>query len=506
MPDLPPDELRRLVRKAAEWSADYLEGVERHSVLARAEPGSVGSLIPRSPPEVGEPLDDALADFDEWIVPALTHWAHPGFFGYFPAGGSGAGVVGEMLASALNANAMVWHSSPACTELELAVTDWLRQLLGLGDGMGIINDTASSSTLYALTAARDRAYPEAAARGLFAEPEGRVYTSAEAHSSVEKATRTVGLGVPRKIPADVNFRMRVDHLRDAIDRDVERGVRPVAVVVTLGTTSTAALDPVREIAEVVAETGAWLHVDAAYGGVAAIMPELRPLFAGWERADSVVVNPHKWLFTPLDCSVLFFRSPADIRRAFSIRPEVLRAPRGGRPASAEVGVGRTAGRDQRPGDADDGQATDLMDYGISLGRRFRSLKLWFVLRHFGREGLVETLRSHVAMCRELECWIDQEPGWERLAQSPLATTAFRWVGDGEAKGREAIDDANFAILEHVNRSGKAFITHTAVHGRIALRAAVGNVRTKSSHVEELWRLLRQGADSVDAAQVMSRSR
>ena len=513
--DLPPDELRRLVRRAAEWSADYLQGVEQRSVLPKAEPGSVRRMIPRNPPDVGESLDTALADFEEWIVPGITHWAHPGFFGYFPSGGSGAGVIGEILASALNANAMVWRSSPAGTELELAVTDWLRQLLGLSAGIGIINDTASSSTMYALTAARDRAYPDVSALGLFGECRGRVYTSVEAHSSVDKAARTVGLGAAEKIAVDGDLRMRVDLLREAIARDVSRGVRPVAVVVTLGTTSTASLDPVREAAAVAAEAGAWLHVDAAYGGVAAIVPELRPLFRGWELADSVVVNPHKWLFTPLDCSVLFCRRPADLRRAFSIRPEVLTAPRGKRRVGGIAGAGpqvRENNAVDGPGGADrslaqdtgsvpdvgEGPPTDLMDYGISLGRRFRSLKLWLVLRYFGREGLVEVLRSHVAMCRDLEAWIDAEPGWERFSRSPLATTVFRWVGDG-THGGEAVNEANFHVLEYVNDSGRAFITHTVIDGRVALRVAVGNVRTTKAHVEDLWRLLREGADSLGTA-------
>lgn len=463
-----------MARRVADWNADYLERVEEFPVLSGVSPGSVLAKLPDFPPEIGRELDELLQEFERVIVPALTHWAHPGFFGYFPAAGSAAGALGEMIAAVLNSNAMVWRSSPAGTELELVATGWLGRLLGLTEGIGVINDTASSSTMYALAAARARAYPEAEEAGLFGARPGRVYASEEAHSSVEKAARVAGLGKPVRIATRSDLGMSTDALHHAMDRDLACGTKPLAVVATLGTTSTAAMDPIGEIAEIAEEHGAWLHVDAAYGGVAAMLPELHSYFRGWERADSVVVNPHKWLFTPMDCSVLFCRRPVELARAFSIRPEYLNAPEPER----RGGVRERA--------AADGPA-DLMDYGLSLGRRFRALKLWLVLNSFGRAGLVAALRSHIAMCRRLEDWIDAEADWERVASSPLATTAFRWRGG---------DRDNLRILAHVNGSGRAFVIHTLVGGRVALRAAVGNVRTRPEHVEELWRLLKEGAELV----------
>ena len=461
MTDLPLSEFRRQARRVAEWNADFLERVESLPVRARSEPGTVLAALAPEAPEEGRGFDDLMREFDELIVPALTHWAHPSFFGYFPAGGSGPGALGEMLAAVLNTNAMVWQASPAGTELELAVTGWLGRLLGLPHEVGVINDTASSSTMYALAAARARVYPDAEERGLFGAPRGRVYASEEAHSSVEKAARAVGLGKPRPVRTRANLSMCPVALAEAMRKDAERGDRAVAVVATLGTTSTAAIDPIAGIARAARGFGAWVHADAAYGGVAAMVPAVRRRFAGWEDVDSVVVNPHKWLFTPIDCSVLFCRNPDDLRRAFSVRPEYLE--------------GRRAAQG------------DLTDYGLALGRRFRSLKLWLTLSCFGRSGLVERLAGHMEWCRSLEGWIDAEEGWERVASSPLATTVFRRRGD---------DAGNFAILEYVNDSGRAFITHTRVGGRVALRVAIGNIRTERRHVEELWELLREAAREV----------
>ena len=334
--DLPPEEFRGLVHQVADWMADYLEGVGDLPVFPDVQPGDVRAALPAEPPEVGEPLEEALSDFREIVVPGLTHWNHPGFFGYYAITGSAPGILGEMLAAALNVNAMVWRSSPAATELEDVTTDWLRQLLGLPAGFeGVINDTASSSSLYALAAARDMAYPDAHRRGLFGLPAGRVYASDQTHSSIEKAVLTLGFGREgyRAIASDSEFRMKPDALRDAIEQDLAAGIRPVAVVATLGTTSSSSIDPVSEIAAVAREFELWLHVDAAYAGPAAIVPELRPLLAGWELADSIVVNPHKWLFTPVDCSVLYCRRSERLVRAFSIVPEYLTPPAG--PADVE---------------------------------------------------------------------------------------------------------------------------------------------------------------------------
>lgn len=425
--------------------------------------------LPNEGPERPESLDDALSDFREIVLPGITHWNHPGFFGYFSISGSGPGILGEMIAAALNVNAMVWRSSPAATELEEVVADWLRRWLGLPPTFdGVINDTASSSTLHALAAAREVAYPEVRAGGLFGAPHGRIYASEQAHSSVEKAVVTLGFGREgfRTVPTDGAHRMDADALRDAVRRDRDSGIRPVAVIATLGTTSTSSIDPVARIADVAEEFGLWLHVDAAYGGPAAMVPELRPLFDGWERADSVVVNPHKWLFTPVDCSLLYCRRPDDLVRAFSIVPEYLRS-----------------------GNVD--EVRNLMDYGVALGRRFRSLKLWLVMRAFGREGIVARLREHVALARGFAERVDAAEGWALVAPVPLATVAFRRVAPG--LDPSAVDAFNHRILDRVNATGEVFLTHTAVDGRVALRLSVGNIRTRAEHVDRAWALLEEAA-------------
>jgi aromatic-L-amino-acid decarboxylase len=473
--DLPPEAMRELGRQVADWIADYLATVQDLPVLPAVEPGDVRDRLPSSAPEAGEPMESALRDFREIVLPGITHWNHPAFFGYFSITGSGPGILGEMLAAALNVNAMVWRSSPAATELEEVVADWLRQWLGLPPEFdGVINDTASSSTLHALAAAREVAYPDARVRGLFGLPRGRIYASEQAHSSVEKGVVTLGFGKEGflAIPSDVDFRMDADALRAAVVRDVEAGIRPVAVVATLGTTSTSSIDPVARIADVAEEFGLWLHVDAAYGGPAAIVPELRPLFEGWQRADSIVVNPHKWLFTPVDCSLLYCRRPDDLVRAFSVVPEYLR--------SKNVD-----------------QVRNLMDYGVALGRRFRSLKLWFVMRYFGREGVIGRLREHVALARAFERMVDEAEGWERIAPVPLSTVAFRRV-DRSLSAAEN-DALNHRILDRVNRTGEAFLTHTALRGRVALRLSIGNLRTRAEHVERTWSLLLDAAASEATA-------
>ena len=414
-------------------------------------------------------MESILADFRDIVVPGLNHWNHPAFFGYISITASGPGILGEMLAAALNVNAMVWRSSPAATELEEVATDWLRRLLGLPEGFeGVINDTASSSTLYALAAARRAAYPEAHERGLFGLPPGRVYASDQAHSSIEKAVLTLGLGRSgyRAVSSDDVFRLDPAALEQAMDEDRAAGIRPVAVVATLGTTSTASLDPVAEIGAIARRHGAWLHVDAAYGGPVAIVPEMAHHFSGWEEADSVVVNPHKWLFTPIDCSVLYCRRPRELIRAFSIVPEYLSSP-------------------------ETGSARNLMDYGVSLGRRFRSLKLWFVLRYFGRRGIVAALRRHLELTRDFARWVEAEPDWDVLAPAHLGTVAFRYAPGWEDAAAE--DAANRRILDRVNASGDAFLTHTSLHERTVLRVSIGNLKTRPEDVEGVWRLLREAA-------------
>jgi aromatic-L-amino-acid decarboxylase len=423
----------------AEWVARYLEGVRERPVLAQVEPGEIRAALPAAPPETAEPFAAVLRDLDEVLLPGVTHWNHPRFFAYFAVSGTEPGILAEFLTAALNVNAMLWRTSPAATELEELAVDWVRQLLGLPEGLhGHIEDTASTSTLAALTAARHL------------RPQGTVLCSEHAHSSMDKAARL--LGVPlRKVVADAEYRMRPDALAEALGE-----VEAAAVVATVGTTSTSSVDPVPEIAALSAEAGAWLHVDAAYAGSAMVCEENRWAFAGVERADSLVVNPHKWLLTPIDCSLLYTKRPDVLREAFSIAPVYLR--------SSEEGV------------------TNLTDYGPALGRRFRSLKLWAVIRCYGREGLQGVIREHQRLARLFASWVEAAPGWEIVAPVPFSLVCFR---------REGSDEENAALLDRVNATGEAYLSHTVLDGRYVLRLAVGHHRTTEGDVRRAWELLQE---------------
>jgi len=467
--DMPFAEFERWGREVVDWVATYLDEVGEYPVLARVEPGEIRASLPERAPEAPQSMEAILEDFRTLLLPGITHWNHPSFHGYFAVTGSGPGVLAELLAAALNVNAMVWRSSPAGTELEEHVLDWIRNLLGLEAGFsGVIQDTASTSSFVALAAARQRAYPEVRDDGLFGLQRGRIYASVEAHSSIEKAVLALGFGHRgfRTIEVDDEFRMRPDALRRAIEEDLSEGVRPVAVVATVGTTSTSSPDPVEAIAEIAREYGLWLHVDAAYAGAAAMVPEFRRYFQGWDRADTIVFNPHKWLFTPVDCSVLYMRSPDMVRAAFSLVPEYLRTSEGN-------------------------STTNLMDYGLALGRRFRALKLWFVLRYFGAEGIRARIREHVVMARELAGRIETEPEWDLAAPVPFSTVVFRYSPEG-IDGEEQ-DRRNLAVMDAVNRSGEAFLSHTRLNGRIALRLSIGNLRTRPEHLARTWELLKAEA-------------
>jgi aromatic-L-amino-acid/L-tryptophan decarboxylase len=472
--DMDPEEFRRHGYAAIDRIAEYLANPGRWPVLPDVAPGDLRRKLPPSAPETGEPMEALLRDFDELVLPHTTHWNHPGFLAYFAITGSGPGILGELLAAAVNNNAMLWRTGPASTELEETTVDWLRQLLGLPEGLdGVINDTASSSTLYALAAARemqsDLKIRELGLAGRAELPALRVYCSREAHSSVDKAVLTLGLGLTgiRHIPVDGSHAMDVSALEAAIAEDRAAGVRPLAVVATVGTTSTTSVDPVAAVADVCEREGIWLHVDASYAGAAAILPEMRWVLAGCERADSVVVNPHKWLLVPVDCSVLYTRRPDLLKQAFSLVPEYLTT-------------------------TDPTETRNLMDYGVSLGRRFRSLKLWFVLRWFGAEGLRAVLRGHLELARKFAQWVDDDPSWERLAEAPFSVVLFRYRPPGAA-GEEALERMNSAILQQVNESGRVFLSHTKVDGRYALRLAIGNARTGESDVKEAWHLARDAA-------------
>jgi aromatic-L-amino-acid decarboxylase len=476
--DLPTAELLAHGQTALEWIARYLDHPERVSVLSRAVPGEIRELLPASPPDHGEPLGDILRDFESQIVPGITHWNHPGFFGYFATSSSVPGIIGELLISALDVKAMLWRTSPAATELEQVTTDWLRQMLGLRGGwFGFLNDTASISSMLALAAARE-AKPELdiRARGMAGRndlPCLRVYASSHAHSSIDKAALALGLGLDNvvHIEVDADFRMRADALAAAIADDNARGFLPLACVATVGTTSTTSIDPVPEIAAICRRESIWLHVDGAYGGVAAVVPEMRDILAGVEHADSLVVNPHKWLFTPFDCSAFFTTKPDVLERAFSLVHEYLVTP-------------------ERE------SVVDFMNYGVQLGRRFRALKLWMVIRGFGTAGLAARIRAHCALAREFADWVRSDSEWEVLAPVPFSLVCFRYAPAGVHE--EVLNDWNARILARVNAGGEVFLSHTKLDGRYVLRLAVGNIRTEEKHVRRAWELLRDAAPAIAA--------
>ncbi len=468
--DLPRDELLAHGRAVLDWIADYLDTPERYPVVPRVRPGEIRARLPASPPVSGEPLGEILSDFEATIVPGITHWNHPSFFAYFATSAAVPGIVAEMLTATLDVKAMLWKTSPAATELEQVVTDWLRQMLGMSDGwFGLTTDTASMSTMLALAAARE-AKPELAIRergmaGRSDLPVLRVYASEQAHSSIDKAVIALGLGLENlvHVPSDDAFRMRADALASAIASDRARGFLPLACVATIGTTSTASIDPLPDIAEICRRERTWLHVDGAYGGVLAIAPEFRRVLHGVEGADSLVVNPHKWLFTPFDCSVLFLKRPEVLRGAFSLVPEYL------------------VTREQE-------NVVNYMDYGVQLGRRFRALKLWMIIRAFGVDGLVSRLRAHCALAKTLAAWVRETPGWEVVAPVDFSLVCFRFAPEGTSEAQR--DEINEAIMHAVNASGEAYLSHTRLNDRLVLRFAIGNIRTHQEHVRKAWEKLK----------------
>jgi len=464
------EDFRRFGHELIDWIADYFENIDQRPVLPAMEPGDLKAQLPSAPPAHGEPMEQIIADVDRLIAPALTHWSHPSFFAYFATSTSGPGIFGELLSAAFDNKSMLWRTSPASTELEEVVLDWLRQMMGLDPGMiGIIYDTASVSSMHAIAAAREGVEQRIREEGMSGRPDLpllRVYVSEQAHSSIEKAVITLGLGQRglRKIPTDSEFRMDVDALADAINEDKRNGYLPFCIVATVGTTSTSSIDPVPKIIPIGEEHAMWLHVDAAYAGSAAVVPEFRHILAGCERADSIVMNPHKWLFTPFDLSVLYCRHMDLLKRAFSLVPEYLRTPEQEKVRSGS-------------------------DYGIQLGRRFRALKLWMVMRYFGHEGLAARIREHCRMARLFASWVDESPDWELLAPVPLALVCFR--AKPEDVPVEKLDALNEAIMHRVNASGRALLSHTRLNDKLTLRLSVGNIRTTEQHVRQVWQLLNE---------------
>ncbi|MGH7738078.1 MAG: pyridoxal phosphate-dependent decarboxylase family protein [Candidatus Tyrphobacter sp.] len=445
------------------WIEAYYENPQRYPVLPRVAPGEIEAALPARAPEEPESFERIFADFERIVVPGITHWNHPRFFGYFATSAEPSAVLADALAAALDVKAMLWRTSPSASELESVVMRWLAGLLNLPQTWtGIIYDTASIGSFTALAAAREALGLGIRERGASGRdlPVLRIYATAQTHSHVEKAAIALGVGLENvvKVPCADDFAMRPDALHRAIDEDRECGMRPLAIVATIGTTSTTSVDPIPAIAEIATRHKVWLHVDAAYAGVAAMLAEYAEVFEGIERADSFVVNPHKWLFVPMDCSVLYVRDESLLRRAFSLVPEYLSTP--------EAGV------------------RNYMDYGLQLGRRFRALKLWFVLRHLGAKAIRERLRSHIALANEFASWVKAEPGWEVLAPHPFSVVCFRFKPQGASE--EEAERRNARILDAVNASGDLFISHTKLDGRYALRLAIGNLRTTRDDVEAAW--------------------
>jgi aromatic-L-amino-acid/L-tryptophan decarboxylase len=457
------EDFRRAGHQTVDWIAEYLANVAEMPVLAQTKPGDLLDALPKSAPEKGETFDAILRDFDRLVMPAVTQWNHPRFFAYFACTGSTPAILGEMLAAALNTNGLHWKTSPAVAELEQRALDWLRQWIGVPEGwFGIVYDTASTSSMHAVVCARELADPEARTAG--SRNDLVLYTSDQSHMSIEKGAIAVGVGQKniRKVPSDSEFRMRADALAKMVEEDKRAGKRPFCVVATVGTTSTTSIDPVPQIADVAEKHGLWLHVDAAYAGAAAILPEQRHIMAGVERAHSLVFNAHKWLFTPIDLSAFYTRRPDILRRAFSLTPDYLKTQ-------------------------DDPRAHNLMDYGVPLGHRFRALKLWFVMRYFGRERIEAILRSHIRWAQDFAALVDAHPKFERVAPVPLSVVCFRYQGS---------DDENRAILERVNASDRMFIASTVLNGKLTLRLAIGQLETNWRDVQEAWELLQKAAENI----------
>ncbi|MGB2752049.1 MAG: pyridoxal-dependent decarboxylase [Pyrinomonadaceae bacterium] len=464
--DMPSDDFRKFGYQIIDQLADYFDEMEKYPVLSQVEPDWLKNNLPASAPETGEDFGDILGDVDKLIMPAVTHWNHPNFHGLFSTSTSSVGVFGEMFAAAFDMKAMLWRTSPASTELEDVVLDWLRQMMDLPEHFeGIIYDTASVSTMHAIACAREKANLRIRDEGMSGRddvPLMRVYCSEHVHSSIDKGVITLGLGLRslRKIECNDRFEMIPEKLAEAIDEDIEAGYLPICVIPTVGTTSTSSVDPVDAVADICEKYGIWLHVDTAYAGSTATVPEYRKYFKGWERADSIVVNPHKWLFTPFDLSVLYCKDLSVLKEAFSLVAEYLKT-------------------------TDEQTVKNGMDYGIQLGRRFRALKLWFVIRYFGREGLIERLREHCRLARLFASWVEESDDWEIMAPVPFALVCFRACPTG-------VDDLNALngkIMNKINTSGEAYLSHTKLNGKYTIRLSVGSIRVEERHLRKVWNLL-----------------
>ncbi len=466
--DMPLDEFRKLAHQMVDEICNYFEKIEEFPVLSNVKPGEIKSMLPANVPQEGDGLVNIFEEIEKVIYPGLTHWNHPGFHAYFNSNSSGPGILAEMLSAALNINGMLWKTSPSFTELEETVLIWLRQALGLPDYLfGIIYDTASVSSMHAIAAAREKIGLNIREKGMSGRrdlPKLRIYTSEHAHSSIDKGALTLGFGLDgiKKIPVDENFRMIPSELENAIAEDKNNGVLPVCVVATVGTTSTTSVDPISEIGEICFKNNVWLHVDAAHAGTAALLPDKRYIFEGIDYADSLVVNPHKWMFTPIDLSVLYIKDPDILKKAFSLVPEYLKTDR-------------------------DDEVINYMDYGIQLGRRFRSLKLWMIFKYFGAEGLRNRIKEHFRLGKLFESWVDSHNIFVKLAPVPFSTVCFR--AEPEGMSEEKLNAFNKKLMDKINESGKIFISHTVLNGKFTLRFVVSSIRTEERHINNAIKII-----------------
>lgn len=463
---MPKEDFRRHGYEIIDWIADYFERLESFPVISQNQPNELKNVLPESAPETGESFPQIFGDVENLILPAVTHWNHPNFHGLFSTSTSAPGIFGELLAAAFDQKAMLWRTSPASTELEPVVLGWLRQMLDLPEDFhGLIYDTASISTLHAIAMAREKLNLDIREKGMSGRndlPLLRIYCSEQTHSSIDKAVLLLGLGQRSlvKIPTNERFEMDAEELSQAIADDKSRGYLPFCVVATIGTTSTSSIDPIDKIADICERNNIFLHVDAAYAGSAAIVPEFQAYFKGWERADSIVLNPHKWLFTPFDLSVLYVKDLDLLKKTFSLVAEYLKV--------AET-------------------VQNQMDYGIQLGRRFRSLKLWFVMRYFGKEGLAARIREHCRLARLFANWVDDSESFEMLAPVPFALVCFRAAPKDVSE--EDLNELNEKIMNDINASGAAYFSHTKLDGKFTLRMSIGSIHVEQRHIEKAWNLL-----------------
>lgn len=474
--DMPQDEFQSNGNMLIDWISKYLSEIEKYPPLSQVNPGEILKQIPQTPPNSGEQIEKILVDVDKILIAGITHWNHPGFMAYFNSTSSGPGILAEILTSALGVNGMLWKTSPAFTELEKSMMNWFRQMVGLPENCwGIIYDTASTSSMHAIAAAREQLDLNIRERGMTGRndlPKLILYCSEHAHNSIEKGALTLGIGLDgiRKISVNDKFEMIPADLENKIKEDISYGYKPFCVVATVGTTSTTSIDPVEDIANIAEKYNLWLHIDSAYAGVTAMIPEMKWITKGWDRADSIVINPHKWMFTPMDLSVFFTRKKDILKRAFSLSAEYLKTNQ-------------------------DSEVDNLMDYGIQLGRRFRSLKLWFIIRYFGVDGLANRIKNHIYLAKELRSWIENDNEFEIMAPTPFSTVCFRFNPKG--KSEQELNKLNEELLDKINQSGKIFLSHTKLNGKFTIRITIGSIRHERRHIEEAWILIKSLSSQLE---------